>query len=75
MLVFNKRQALDLAEALFDACDNLQSEDGSRELATVDRVANTFVSVDDTFTTSTVAVVLEDASDRDGTIELIHSAA
>lgn len=75
MLVFNKRQALDLAEALFDACDNLQSDDGSRELATVDRVADTFVSVDDTFTTCTIAVVLKDTSDPDGTIELIHSAA
>jgi len=75
LLVFTKRQAQDLAEALFDACDNLQSDDGSRELATVDRVANTFVSVDDTFTTSTVAVVLEDGSDREGTVELIYSAA
>lgn len=63
MLVFTKRQAQDLAEALFDACDNLQSEDGSREFSTVDRVADTFVSVDDTFTTCTMAVVLNDASD------------
>lgn len=75
MLVFTKRQAQDLAEALFDACDNLQSDADPLEVATVDRVKNTFVAVDDTFTEATVAVVIENPACFDGVIRALHLVA